>query len=97
MAESSSVKVGWVIMPIVGVLIVVSSLLWVFSTESPTAADFTLFTGESWSDYVAANAKAADYLLVVNRFAGAVLLITGIYAIFLALVSYRKAKKKSPA
>jgi len=46
---------------------------------------------------VAANAKAADYLLVVNRFAGAVLLITGIYAIFLALVSYRKAKKKSPA
>lgn len=50
---------------------------------------------QTWSDFVAANAKAADLQIMSNRLTVTMALAVSILSIFLALTSYRKGEKWS--
>ncbi len=56
---------------------------------------FESFTGQTWSDFVTANAKAADLQIMTTRLTAATAMAVSILGIFLALTSYRKGEKWS--
>jgi hypothetical protein len=93
--ESRALKVGWIAMLIMGIYMVFLGLFGVTGTEDWLSNDFTLSTGENWSNFVAANSKAADFLITMGRSMQGFFVAIGILAIFVVWNSYRKAEKWS--
>jgi len=93
MTQSSSVKIGWIVMFIMGIYIAVLGLLWMFGTESLTVAGFAPHAGQSWSDFAANNPKAAEMMLCNNELIGALSVVIGLVFAMMAWNAYRKAEK----
>lgn len=56
---------------------------------------FTSYTGQTWSDFVAASPKAADLQVMSSRLTGAVGVAISIVGIFVALTAYHRSEKWS--
>ncbi len=95
MQTSSSVSIGWKFMLAMGIYVIVISLVQIFSAEAMFSGEFEAFTGDSWSDYVANNAKPAELFLINQRVIGASMFITGLIAALIAWKSYSRAEKWS--
>ncbi len=90
-----SVKVAWKVMLADGIYIAVIGLLLIFLTKTMVAPDFTSFTAQSWSDFLASNPKPAELLILLSKAAGAWTFVIGLFIILMAWKSYRKAEKWS--
>jgi len=90
-----SVKVAWKVMLALGIYIAVIGLLLIFLTKTMFIPDFTLFTAQSWSDFLTSNPKPAELSIMVVRLLGAMTLVAGLFVILMAWKSYRKAEKWS--
>jgi len=96
MAQSSSVRIGWIVMLILGILLGTMGLMVVFATEAMfLLPDFEAFTAKNWSDFLADYPKAGELFIIVARLLGAVLLMAALFIILVAWKSYRKAQKWS--
>ena len=93
--ESKALKTGSIVMVVMAVYGLILGLIWLFAAEALTTPVFDSFTGQTWSDFVTANAKAADLWIMNNRLTVAMALAVSILGIFLALTSYRKGEKWS--
>ncbi len=93
--ESKALKTGSIVMLVMAVYGLILGLVWLFATKAITTPVFDLFTGQTWSDFVAANAKAADLHMMTTRLTVAMALAVSIIGILLALTSYRKGEKWS--
>ena len=93
MAQSSSVKTGWIVMFIMGIYVAVVGLLWIFATEAMSARDFLVFAGESWSDFATNNPKPAELMIISDRLTGAMFVVIGIVVAMMAWNAYSKAEK----
>jgi len=93
--ESKALKTGSIVMVVMAVYGLIFGLIWLFAAEALTTPVFDSFTGQTWSDFVTANAKAADLWVMNNRLTVAMALAVSILGIFLALTSYRKGEKWS--
>jgi len=93
--QASSVKVAWKVMLADGIYIAVIGLLLIFLTKTMFIPDFTLFTAQSWSDFLASNPKPAELSIMVVRLLGAMTLVAGLFVVLMAWKSYRKAEKWS--
>ena len=91
----TSVKVAWKVMFADGIYIAVIGLLLIFLTKTMFIPDFTLFTAQSWSDFLASNPKPAELSMMVVRLLGAMTLVAGLFVVLMAWKSYRKAEKWS--
>jgi len=93
--ESKVLKTGSIVMLVMAVYGLILGLMWLFAAEALTTPIFDSFTGQTWSDFVTANAKAADLWIMNNRLMVATTIAVSIVGIFLALTSYRKGEKWS--
>jgi hypothetical protein len=93
MAQSSSVKIGWIVMFIMGIYIAVLGLTWIFATEAMSARDFLLFAGERWSDFATNNPKPAEMMVMDARLTGVAFVVIGIVVAMMAWNAYSKAEK----
>ena len=93
--ESKVLKTGSIVMVVMAVYGLILGLIWLFGTKAITTPVFASFTGQTWSDFVAANTKAADLQIMTNRLMAATAIAVSILGIFLALTSYRKGEKWS--
>ncbi|MFQ6065753.1 MAG: hypothetical protein ACE5K3_00555 [bacterium] len=91
--QTSSVKIGWKVMLGTGIYVVVIGLLLIFLTKILFAPDFTSFTAQSWSDFLAASPKPAELFLIMGRHDGAMVLVVGLFVVLMSWKSYRKAEK----
>jgi len=93
--QASSVKVAWKVMLADGIYIAVIGLLLIFLTKTMFIPDFTLFTAQSWSDFLTSNPKPAELSIMVVKLLGAMTLVAGLFVVLMAWKSYRKAEKWS--
>jgi len=90
-----SVKVAWKVMLVQGIYVAVIGLLLIFLTKTMFPPDFTSFTAQSWSDFLASNPKPAELFIILTKAAGAWTFVIGLFIILMAWKSYRKAEKWS--
>jgi len=57
-----------------------------------STGQFESFTGAAWAEFTEANAKAGNFVELVFRFLGCMMLLIGIFKIFISLYPYRKAE-----
>lgn len=93
--QASSVKVAWKVMLANGIDVAVIGLFLIFLTKTMFAPDFTIFTGQSWSDFVASNSQPAELFIIAVRLLGAMTLVAGLFVVLMAWKSYSKAEKWS--
>jgi len=93
--ESKALKTGSIVMVVMAVYGLILGLILHFGAKALIPPVFDSFTGQTWSDFVTANAKAADLWMMNNRLTVAMALAVSIIGIFLALTSYRKGEKWS--
>jgi len=93
--QASSVKIAWKLMLAMGIYTVIIGLLSIFLTKTLFAPDFTSFTAQSWSDFLAASPKLAELFIIMQRQAGVMILIVGLFVALMAWKSYSKAEKWS--
>ena len=93
--QASSVKIAWKLMLAMGIYTVVIGLLSIFLTKTLFAPDFTSFTAESWSDFLTTSPKPAELFIIMQRQAGIMILIVGLFVALMAWKSYSKAEKWS--
>ena len=93
--ESKALSIGWKVMLVMGIYVIILGLLWAFGTAGMMAPGFTSATGQAWSDFVAGNPKAADYLIMTGRLSASFGLAIGILVVFVVRNGYRKAEKWS--
>jgi len=93
--ESKALKTGSIVMVVMAVYGLILGLMKLFATKALFTPVFASFIGQTWSDFVAANAKAADLQIMSIRLVAATVIAVSILGIFLALTSYRKGEKWS--
>jgi len=93
--ESKALKTGSIVMVVMAVYGLIFGLIGHFGAKALIPPVFASFTGQTWSDFVTANAKAADLQIMSIRLRTAMALAVSILGILLALTSYRKGEKWS--
>ena len=94
--ESRSVSIAWKIMMIPNFAIWLFGLLFTFVPDAMNSLGFESMTGQSWSAFVSANPKIADYILLTDgRIAGVHLLAIAILSLAITLTSFRKGERWS--
>jgi len=93
--ESKVLKTGSIVMVVMAMYGLILGLIGHFGAKALITPVFASFTGQTWSDFVAANAKAAELQIMSIRLRAAMALAVSILGIFLALTSYRKGEKWS--
>ena len=93
--QASSVKIGSKVMLVMGVYTLVVSLLWIFVTEVAFVSDVAVYTGQTWSDFLASSPKHAQLYIITKKLLGIELLLASILTIFITQKSYVKAEKWS--
>jgi len=93
--QQSSVRIGWKVMFGLGVFMVVMGLLLIFIPKAMFAPDFTSFTGESWSDFLANNPKPAGLFIIMQTLTAHIVIMAGLFFAVVAWHSYSRAEKWS--
>lgn len=95
MAQPSSVRIGWIMMFIMGIYVAVLGLMWVFAHQAMATTSFPIYVGQNWSDFVANSPKAAEMMTMISRLTGAQSVAMGIVIVMIAWNAYRKAQRWS--
>ena len=89
----SKLDFGSKIMFFMGVYLFVISLLWIFLTEIMFISDVLVFTGQSWSEFLANSPKTAELYIITKKLIGFFLLLLSILILFITNKSYNKGEK----
>lgn len=87
-----SVSIAWKVYLAYGIYMVVLGLLILVMPRAVFVGQFESFTGTTWAEFTEANVKAGDFIGLVFRHLGCMVLLVGIFKIFIALYPYRKAE-----
>ena len=82
-------------MSVMGVYSLVMSVLWVLVTEIVFVSDFAGFTGQSYTEYLAAAPVFAEIYIITKKLVGVMIAICSILIIFVTHYSYRKGERWS--
>ena len=89
----SSIDIGSKIMFFMGAYLFVLSLLWIFLTETMFISDVLVYTGQSWSEFLANSPKTAELYIITKKLIGFFLLLLSIVILFITNHSYKKGEK----
>jgi len=92
---SRSLKIGWILLFIMGLFMVYIGVMLAFATQYLCVPNFEAFTAKAWTDLATDYPKAAEMFIMMARLLGAVLLGTAILILFMVWNSYRKGHKWS--
>ncbi|TKJ46347.1 hypothetical protein CEE34_09025 [Candidatus Aerophobetes bacterium Ae_b3a] len=87
-----SVSIAWKVYLVYGMYIVVFGILLLVAPRMFAEGEFESFTSAIWTEFAQANAEAASFIELVYRSAGCMVLLVGIFTVFVALYPYRKAE-----
>ncbi len=87
-----SISIAWKVYLAYGIYLAVLGLLLLVMPRAVSVGQFESFTGTAWPEFTETNVKAGDFIGLVFRFLGCMMLLTGIFKIFIALYPYRKAE-----
>ena len=90
-----SVRIAWKVYLAYGIYMTVLGLLHLVVPQIMSTGQFESFTGTTWAEFTKANAAAGDFIGLSFRFLGCMILLVGIFKIFIALYPYRKAESWS--
>lgn len=93
--QSSSVRIGWILMVITGIYLSVIGLILVFTAETTFVPYFESFTAKSWSYLLTDYPRAGELFLMTERLLGAITVASALLVIFVSWKSYSKAEKWS--
>ena len=93
--QASSVKIGSKVMLVMGVYTLVVSLLWIFMTEVAFVSDVAVYTGQTWSDFLASSPKHAELYIITKKLLGIELFLASVLTILIAQKSYSRGEKWS--
>ena len=94
--ESRSVRIAWKIMMVPNFAVLLFGLVFTFIPETMLSSGFESFTGQSWSAFVSASPKAADWiLLTAGRMFGVHILVIAILIFAVTLMSFRRGERLS--
>ena len=87
-----SVSIAWKVYLAYGIYMVVFGVLMLVMPREFAKGEFESFTGAVWAEFTEANAKTGSFVELVYRAIGCMVLLIGIFKIFIALYPYRKAE-----
>ena len=91
---SRSLRIGWIVMLIMGVLFIGSAVMSL--TGGTIGRAFEQMSGQSWESFVAANpAQTSDFVKGSMRVDGVATLAIAVLVITVTLFAYRKGQKWS--
>ena len=91
--EGRLLRIGWIVMLIVGAFWVFSGIYWMAAHVGGMTAEFEQTAGQSWESFIAANpAATADWARMSNVLQGAKQLAAAILIIGITLYAYRKGQ-----
>ena len=92
---SKSLKIGWIVLYVMGLFKVYMGVMLVFATQSLLIPNFEAFTTKVWTDLSTDYPKAAEMFIMMARLLGAILLGSAILILFMVWNSYRKGHRWS--
>ena len=92
---SKSLKVGWIVLYVMGLFKVYMGVMLVFATQSLFIPNFEAFTTKAFADFATDYPKAAEMFIMMERLLGAALLGSAVFVLFMVWNSYRKGHKWS--
>jgi len=87
-----SISIAWKVYLAYGIYLAVVGLLMLVIPRAVSVGAFESFTGTAWAEFTETNVKVGDFIGLVFRLAGCMVLLVGIFKIFIALYPYRKAE-----
>lgn len=87
-----SVSIAWKVLLVYGLYTIILGLILLVAPREFAVTEFESFTGAVWAEFAEANAKAANFIEFPYRAMGCMVLLLGIYKIFIALRPYRRAE-----
>lgn len=93
--QTRSAKIGLTLMMAQAVYGLVLSLFWILITDVMFVSIFAGYTGQTLSDALASQSKAAELWLITQRMVGLQLLPISVLMIFVTRKSYSKGEKWS--
>jgi hypothetical protein len=93
--QASSVKIASFVMFVMGIFALITAVLWIFMTEVAFVSDVAVYTGQSYSDFLASNPKHAELFLFQKRLIGIEKLATSLLIILITQKSYSRGEKWS--
>ena len=94
--ESRSVSIAWKIMMVANFAVLLFGLVFTFIPDAMLRSGFESFTGQSWSAFVSASPKTADWiLLTAGRMFGVHILAIAILLSAITLTSFRRGERWS--
>jgi len=93
METKKSIQVSFVILLIMMIIGLIYGLTGFIKPELLVARSFQLYTGQSYSTYLAESPKLANYILILERMATGLGLVAVLGALFVLLISFKKALK----
>ena len=92
---SKSLKIGWIVLFIMGLFTVYIGVMMAFATQYIFVPNFEAFTTKAWTDLATDYPKTAEMFIMMVKLLGAVLLASAILILFMVWNSYRKAHRWS--
>ena len=94
--ESRLLRIGWIVMLIVGALCFFLGLYFIADPVSLMEPKFEQMAGQSWADFVAANPTATvDYIQMEKRLLGIAQVAMAVFVVMVTLFAYRKGQRWS--
>jgi len=93
METKKSIQVSFVILWIMMIIALIYGLTGFIKPELLVARSFQLYTGQSYSTYLAESPKLANYLLILERMATGLGMVVALGAIIVLLTSFKKGPK----
>lgn len=90
--EYKLLKVSWKILLIISCILILVSLIAIFTTKGFVSSDFQSF-GQSWSELLKDNSQLAKYSLLLYREVAVMIVIINIYSIGIILTGYKRGEK----
>jgi len=87
-----SIGIAWKVYLVYGIYLAVVGFLMLVIPRAVSVGAFESFTGAAWAEFTETNAKVGDFIGLVFRLTGCMLLLVGIFKIFIASYPYRKAE-----
>ncbi len=87
------VKVGTVFINILGWFMLVFSLLWIFATEVMFISDVGVYTGQTWTEFLASSPQEATLYIITKKLLGIQLTALSVLILFINTKSYSKGEK----
>ena len=87
-----SVSIAWKVYLAYGIYMAVFGVLMLVMPREFVKGEFESFTGAVWAEFTEANAKTGSFVELVYRALGCMVLLIGIFKVFIAFYPYRRAE-----